>query len=118
MESKSMMQTQQTTIAEGAPVESTELIESTKSAKSIQATSSTPQPTFEQQMARLDKIVRLLEQGEAPLSDSIQLFEEGMQLSAALNQQLNYAEQKVTLMQETAMGELVEQPFTEEGGTL
>lgn len=77
-----------------------------------------PEPTFEQQMARLDTIVRLLEQGEIPLSDSIQLFEEGMQLSAALNEQLNHAEQKVTLMQETALGELVERPFTEKGATL
>ena len=33
--------------------------------------------TFESQMARLEEIVRLLERGEAPLNESMKLFEEG-----------------------------------------
>ena len=36
--------------------------------------------TFEQAMARLDEIVKLLEQGEAPLEDALSLFEEGTKL--------------------------------------
>ena len=31
--------------------------------------------TFESQMARLEEIVRLLERGEAPLAESMKLFE-------------------------------------------
>ena len=38
--------------------------------------------TFESQMARLEEIVRLLERGEAPLAESMKLFEEGTKLSA------------------------------------
>ena len=36
--------------------------------------------TFESQMARLEEIVRLLERGEAPLNESMKLFEEGTKL--------------------------------------
>ena len=69
--------------------------------------------TFESQMERL----RLLEKGEAPLGDSIKLFEEGTKLSAALGKMLDKAEQKVTVMQENMQGELTEQPFdAEEAG--
>ena len=35
-------------------------------------------------MERLEEIVRLLEKGEAPLNESMKLFEEGTKLSAAL----------------------------------
>ncbi|MDY3618519.1 exodeoxyribonuclease VII small subunit [Agathobaculum sp.] len=70
--------------------------------------------TFESQMARLEEIVRLLEKGEAPLADSMKLFEEGTKLSAALGKLLDTAEQKVTVMLENSEGELVEQPFEAE----
>ena len=33
--------------------------------------------TFEQAMARLEEIVKQLEQGDAPLEDALALFEEG-----------------------------------------
>lgn len=66
--------------------------------------------TFESQMARLEEIVRLLERGEAPLNESMKLFEEGTKLSASLGKLLDKAEQKVTVMQ----GELTEQPFAAE----
>ena len=35
--------------------------------------------TFEQAMARLEEIVKQLEQGDAPLEDALALFEEGDQ---------------------------------------
>ena len=44
----------------------------------------------------------------------MKLFEEGTKLSAALGRLLDKAEQKVTVMQETAQGELTEQPFDAE----
>ena len=73
--------------------------------------------TFESQMERLEEIVRLLEKGEAPLNESMKLFEEGTRLSAALGKLLDKAEQKVTVMQENMQGEVLEQPFdAEEAG--
>ena len=62
--------------------------------------------TFESQMARLEEIVRMLERGEAPLNESMKLFEEGTKLSASLGKLLDKAEQKVTVMQENMQGEL------------
>ena len=70
--------------------------------------------TFEQAMQRLEEIVSLLEDGKAPLNESMALFEEGTKLSASLGKLLDKAEQKVTVMQENMQGELVEQPFAAE----
>ena len=70
--------------------------------------------TFESQMARLEEIVRLLERGEAPLAESMKLFEEGTMLSAALGKLLDKAEQKVTVVQENLQGEVTERPFDAE----
>ena len=39
--------------------------------------------TFEQQLERLEEIVAALEKGDAPLADSLKLFEEGTKLIAA-----------------------------------
>ena len=71
--------------------------------------------TFESQMERLEEIVRLLEKGEAPLGDSIKLFEEGTKLSAALGKMLDKAEQKVSKLLAGPDGKPVEEPFEGEG---
>ena len=73
--------------------------------------------TFESQMARLEEIVRLLERGEAPLAESMKLFEEGTKLSAALGKLLDKVEQKVTVVQENLQGEVTERPFDAEEAT-
>ena len=39
--------------------------------------------TFEQKMLRLEEIVAKLEKGDVPLSDSLELFEEGTGLAAS-----------------------------------
>ena len=52
--------------------------------------------TFEENMARLEEIVGKLEKGDAQLSDSLKLFEEGTKLSAYCYKILNEAQQKVT----------------------
>ena len=70
--------------------------------------------TFESQMARLEEIVRLLERGEAPLAESMKLFEEGTKLSAALGKLRDKAEQKVTVVQENLQVEVTERPFDAE----
>lgn len=54
------------------------------------------------------------ERGEAPLAESMKLFEEGTKLSAALGKLLDKAEQKVTVVQENLQGEVNERPFDAE----
>lgn len=51
--------------------------------------------TFEENMARLEEIVALLEKGDAQLSQSLSLFEEGTRLAAACRTELDKAEQQV-----------------------
>ena len=71
--------------------------------------------TFEQAMARLEEIVKLLEQGEAPLEDALSLFEEGTKLMKKCSAQLDRAEQKVTKLLAGPEGAPVEEPFQGEG---
>lgn len=51
--------------------------------------------SFEENMARLEEIVALLEKGDAQLSQSLSLFEEGTKLAAACRTELDKAEQQV-----------------------
>lgn len=74
--------------------------------------------TFEQAMKRLEEIVNSLETGDAPLDQSMALFEEGTKLSAYLNRLLDQAEQKVTIMTKKENGEPVEVPFEAAEGAI
>lgn len=67
--------------------------------------------TFEAAMERLDAIVRLLEQGDAPLEASLALFEEGAGLLKYCNGKLDAAEQKVLALQKGEDGTPVQIPF-------
>ena len=64
--------------------------------------------TFEQEIARLEEIVAALEKGDAPLADSLALFEEGTKLIAACSQELDAAEQKVVKLMKGPDGAPVE----------
>lgn len=65
--------------------------------------------SFEQSLARLEEIVRTLEQGDCGLDESLKLFEEGSKLAAGCGKLLDQAEQKVTLLLNAQTGE--EAPF-------
>ena len=67
--------------------------------------------TFEAAMERLDAIVRMLEQGDAPLEASLALFEEGAGLLKYCNGMLDTAEQKVLALQKGEDGTPVQIPF-------
>lgn len=67
--------------------------------------------SFEQSITRLDEIVKLLEKGDAPLSDSLKLFEEGTTLISNCDAMLNEAEQMVVKLKKGPDGEPVELPF-------
>ena len=66
---------------------------------------------FEESMLRLEEIVRLLEKGDAPLEDSIKLFEEGTKLAKKCDDMLNEAEKKVVVLSKGADGAPVETEF-------
>ena len=70
--------------------------------------------SFEQNMERLDEIVRKLEDGGLPLDQGMKLFEEGTKLMLQLNKQLDAAEQKIRLIVERPDGSSEEQPFEED----
>jgi len=65
---------------------------------------------FEDCLQRLEKIVRELEKGDAPLEKSLTLFEEGMQLSTACRKELEEAEGKVEILLKKN-GKLQAEPF-------
>ena len=70
--------------------------------------------TFEENMARLEEIVNLLERGDAKLQDSLALFEEGTKLVSACSVMLEQAEQQVVKLQKGPDGDPVELPFETE----
>ena len=70
--------------------------------------------TFEQALARLDEIVKILERGDAPLDASLQLFEEGTALVKRCSVALDKAEQKVTILMKSETGEVTEELFKPE----
>ncbi len=53
---------------------------------------------FEAKMARLDEIVRKMENGEGDLDEMLSLYEEGVKLSKDCNKMLDDAQQKVTVL--------------------
>ena len=67
--------------------------------------------SFEQQMARIEEIVRALEKGDRPLGEALSLFEEGTALIKSCGTLLNEAEQRVVKLQKGEDGEPVELPF-------
>lgn len=54
--------------------------------------------SFEAAMLRLEEIANLLEDGEAELAKSLELYKEGAGLAAWCTEQLNNARQEVNLM--------------------
>lgn len=55
-------------------------------------------PSFEEQLAELEKVVDQLERGDLTLEDSVGLFERGMQLSEACKGQLAGAESRIQVL--------------------
>lgn len=69
--------------------------------------------SFEESVKRLDEIVKQLESGDAPLSESLKLFEEGTALISNCDTLLSEAEQKVVKLRKGHNGEPEELPFGE-----
>lgn len=62
--------------------------------------------TFEEAMARLEQVVRLLEGNAVSLDESLSLYEEGVALVRRCQGQLNEVEQRVKILQKAPDGEI------------
>src|SRR3954469_21730040 len=73
------------------------------------------EPTFEAQLASLERIVRELERGDLPLEQSLELFEQGVKLSRECQERLNEAERRKEVLLRGGAGSTIAVPFgTEE----
>jgi exodeoxyribonuclease VII small subunit len=68
-------------------------------------------PEFERSLARLEEIVRKLENTNLSLDDAMKLFEEGVALSRDCQKQLEQAEGRVEVLMKKAGGEMAAEPF-------
>ena len=71
--------------------------------------------SFEENMTRLEQIVRTLERGDAPLEESLKLFQEGTQLVQNCGKLLDDAELQIKKIVPAADGKPVEEAFLDEG---
>lgn len=70
--------------------------------------------TFEQNMTRLEQIVRAMERGDVPLEESLKLFQEGTELVRSCNKLLDEAELQVKKIMTAPDGSPVEEDFIDE----
>jgi len=71
-------------------------------------------PSFEESLKKLESIVEQLEKGDLALEDSLKLFEEGVNLSAACKQELEAAEGKVQMLVKQRDGTMKPETFLTE----
>ena len=70
--------------------------------------------TFESASVRLEEIVKILEQGNSSLDESLKLYEEGVLLVRFCNDSLDNAEKKIKMLVTDSKGEMTEKDFIEE----
>ena len=70
--------------------------------------------TFEESMARLEQIVRIMERGEVPLDESLKLFREGTSLVQSCGKLLEDAELEIKKIVAASDGRPVEELFINE----
>lgn len=70
--------------------------------------------TFEENMQRLEQIVRSMENGDVALEESLKLFQEGTQLIQTCAKLLDEAELQVKMIATAADGSPVEEVFADE----
>ena len=67
--------------------------------------------TFEENMQRLEQIVRTMERGDVPLEESLKLFQEGTALVQSCSKLLDEAELQVKKIASAPDGSPVEENF-------
>jgi exodeoxyribonuclease VII small subunit len=71
---------------------------------------------FEEALKELEEIVNRLEQGEIPLEEALQLFEQGVKLSRSCHTKLDEAQKRVEIVLKDEGGKMTAQPFKMEEG--
>jgi exodeoxyribonuclease VII small subunit len=72
---------------------------------------------FEKSLARLEDVVKRLENTDLSLDEAMSLFEEGVGLSRECQKQLEEAEGRVEILLKKADGKIAAQPFEPEDET-
>ena len=67
--------------------------------------------SFENNMQRLEQIVRAMERGDVPLEESLKLFQEGTELVRCCNELLDKAQLQVKMIMTAPDGTPVEEEF-------
>lgn len=67
--------------------------------------------SFEIAISQLEEVVQKLEKGELSLDDSIDVFQQGMELTKYCNKKLDEAEKKISILIEDGKGQLLEKTF-------
>ena len=70
--------------------------------------------SFEQNMARLEQIVRAMERGDVALEESLKLFQEGTELVRSCSKLLDEAQLQVKKIMTAPDGSPVEEEFVDE----
>ena len=70
--------------------------------------------SFEQNMARLEQIVRAMERGDVALEESLKLFQEGTELVRRCGKLLDEAQLQVKKIMTAPDGSPVEEDFADE----
>jgi len=68
---------------------------------------------FEDALKKLEKIVADLENGDIPLEDALEKYQEGMRLSGVCQKKLEAAKKKVEILLKAEDGSLELKPFDE-----
>lgn len=70
--------------------------------------------SFEESMQRLEEIVRAMEHGDAPLEESLKLFQEGTELVKSCGKLLDDAQMQIKKITVASDGSPVEEDFQDE----
>ena len=70
--------------------------------------------SYEQALARLEQIIRAMENDKLPLEQSLALYEEGVAIVRRLSAELDAAERRIKILQQNAQGEIVAFDFVTE----
>jgi len=68
-------------------------------------------PGFEEALARLEAIVKSLEDGDLPLEESLRLFEEGVSLTRSCAARLEEAQRRIDVLTRGEQGTLELRPL-------
>jgi exodeoxyribonuclease VII small subunit len=71
----------------------------------------TQPPSFDEQLDRLESLVQKLESGHLSLEEALQQYEEGVNLSKALQEQLTQAQRRVEVLKQGLGGEYKTEPL-------